>query len=367
MKKKKLLVLTGGGDCPGLNSVIQSIVKSAHYSKNEWEVWGSKKAFNGLLTDPMELVKLDLNKVKDIQSRGGTILETSNSGNPICYPRKKPDGTIEIVDLSEELIQKLKDLEIDVVINIGGDGSQQISQHLFEKGVNIIGVPKTIDNDLAATDLTFGFQTAVETATEAVDKLVTTAQSHNRVMIAEVMGRDAGWICLYTAVAGNADIAIIPEIPYKISAIINKLKTKINHKKEGFAIIVVAEGAKPEGGERVCRECHDLKYQNPLLGGISYQLMKEIQEKMDVEIRVTVLGHTQRGGSPIAFDRVIATQFGAKAFELAEQGKFGEMVSLSRSQIISVKLKDAIAYNKQITNNNYLLKTAQNIGICVGI
>ena len=365
MTTRKMLISTGGGDCPGLNTVIRAIVRSACSSATNWEIWGSKRAFNGLLDTPQDLVKLDLATVAGIQVKGGTILETSNKGNPIAFPVKQSDGSIIEIDRSQELIDKLNDLSIDVLVNIGGDGSQKISQHLYERGVNVIGVPKTIDNDLNATDFTFGFQTAVETATEAVDKLVSTAESHNRVMIAEVMGRDAGWICLYTAVAAGADVALIPEIPYDLDVVVKKINQRVQN-GHGFAIILIAEGAKAKDGERVCRACSDYLYENPLLGGIGYQLMNDIKAKLDVEMRVTVLGHVQRGGTPIAFDRVLATQFGVKAFELAENKKYGQMVSYVGNKLVSVPLKKAVSNYKKISSNDFLLQSAKKIGICLG-
>ncbi len=242
MSKKKILVLTGGGDCPGLNAVIRAIVKSAENDGN-WEVIGSIEAFNGLLKDPMELVPLNNEAIKGIHVLGGTIIKTTNKGNPMSYPVLQEDGSYIYKDLTDKLINRINSMNIDAVINIGGDGSQAISQHLFEKGVNIIGVPKTIDNDLSTTDLTFGFSTAVQIATDAFDKLVTTASSHNRVMILEVMGRDAGWIALHTALAGGAEICLIPEIPFTIKNVRKEINKRYD-KGRGFVNIVIAEGAK---------------------------------------------------------------------------------------------------------------------------
>ncbi|MFT5170821.1 MAG: 6-phosphofructokinase, partial [Candidatus Marinamargulisbacteria bacterium] len=246
MSKKKCLIVTGGGDCPGLNAVIRSIVRCAHFSK-KWEIWGSMRAFNGILESPQHLVKLTKNKVSGIHIRGGTILETTNKGDPFSFPVKDKEGNWQLKDRSAELISAIRTAKFEAVINIGGDGSQKISQKLYEKGLPMIGIPKTIDNDLSATEFTFGFQSAVDVATEAVDKLVSTAQSHNRVMIAEVMGRDAGWICLNAAVAAGAHVALIPEIPYDINSVLRHLKTRIK-KGRGFANIVIAEGAHPKEG-----------------------------------------------------------------------------------------------------------------------
>ncbi|MBT3261009.1 ATP-dependent 6-phosphofructokinase [bacterium] len=362
---KKILILTGGGDCPGLNPVIRAITRAAHYSKDDWEVLGSIKAFCGILDEPQKIIKLTNKIVAGLEVKGGTILETTNKGDPFCYPTVKSDGSFIIEDRSDELITKIKKLGVEAVICIGGDGTQAISQKLYEKGLNIIGVPKTIDNDLSATDFTFGFQTAVETATEAVDKLVTTAQSHNRVMIAEVMGRDAGWIALYTAVAAGAEIALIPEIPYDIEKIIQTIKGRIVD-GQGFVNIVMAEGAKPKKGKMVTRNCQEKGYHKPLLGGIGFTLMEEIKKRLDVSIRVTVLGHIQRGGTPIAFDRILATQFGIKSFELAERKQFGHMVSLLGANFTSIPIKKAIAKYKCIAPDNYLLNCARKLGICLG-
>lgn len=362
--KKRLLVLTGGGDCPGLNTVIRAVVRSA-YCAGGWEVIGSKRAFNGVLEDPQDLVTLDYHSVSGIHVKGGTILETVNKGDPFAYPIQDASGNWVIVDRSDDLIRRLNDLDIDAVVSIGGDGSQKISQKLFEKGVNIVGVPKTIDNDLFATDLTFGFQTAVEIATEAVDKLVTTAESHNRVMIAEVMGRDAGWICLHTAVAAGAEIALIPEIPYDLDKLVDKIQSRVVNNR-GFAIMVVAEGSRPKDGVVVSQKSKEIGYQNVRLGGIGYHLMADLQDRIDIDMRVTVLGHVQRGGIPVAFDRVLATQFGAKAFDLVQSGQFGHMVSYSRFAFTSVPIKEAISYYKFVTDDNYLLQTARNMGMCLG-
>ncbi|MCK5218515.1 ATP-dependent 6-phosphofructokinase [bacterium] len=360
---KRILITTGGGDCPGLNAVIRAIVKRAG-QEEEWEVLGSIDAFHGILKDPMEIMQLDKKTVAGIHVRGGTIIGTTNKGSPFAWPIKKPDGSWENVDRSDELIRRLKSRKIDAVVNIGGDGSQDISQRLFRKGVNIIGVPKTIDNDLSCTDFTFGFQTAVEVATDAVDKLVTTAASHNRVMILEVMGRGAGWIALSAAVAGGAEVVLIPEIPYDIEKVAVKLRSRIKNGK-GFAIIVVAEGAKPVGGKKAARESDEVGYQNVRLGGIGFKLMDELKKRLDVSMRVTVLGHLQRGGIPCAFDRILATQFGVKAVELIKDGKYGRMVAYRHPDIVDVSLEDVTAYNL-INQDNYLLKTARGHNICLG-
>jgi len=262
--KKRVLVATGGGDCPGLYAVIRGIVKRAAQER-DWEVVGSYQAFNGVLYEPMELMTLDEKTVSGIHVKGGTIIGTTNKGGPFAWPIKDNDGKWTSVDRSDELIRKLQYQNVEAVINIGGDGSQQISQKLYEKGLNVIGVPKTIDNDLAGTDFTFGFQTAVEVATDAVDKLVTTAESHNRIFLLEVMGRDAGWIALHSAVAGGAEVVLIPEIPYDVNKIMERIHQRITFGR-GFLIIVIAEGAMPKGGQVVAQESNEIGYAHKHLG-----------------------------------------------------------------------------------------------------
>jgi ATP-dependent phosphofructokinase / diphosphate-dependent phosphofructokinase len=361
---KHVLVITGGGDCPGLNAVIRSVVRRAA-QEQDWKILGSIDAYHGVLREPREIVELDRNMVAGIHVRGGTIIGTTNKGSPFEWPSKNSDGTWMMVDRSDELIRILSFLGIDAVISIGGDGSQRIAWQLYQKGLNVIGVPKTIDNDLSCTDFTFGFQTAVEIATEAVDKLVTTAASHNRVMILEVMGRDAGWIALSAAVAGGADVALIPEIPYDIDKVVAKLRSRIRDRK-GFAIIVVAEGAKPVNGEVVAHASKEVGYQNVHLGGIGYRVMEEIKARLDVDIRVTVLGHLQRGGIPIAFDRILASQFGVKAVEMVSQERYGRMVAYRHPEVVDIPLEQAVGTYNLVGLNHYLLKTARGLDISMG-
>ncbi len=359
------MVLTGGGDCPGLNAVIRAIVKRAS-QESDWEVLGSIKAFDGILNEPTELMVLDMEKVAGIHYQGGTIIQTTNKGGPYAWPVKNKKGEWEYVDRSDEMIRKLSYLGIDAVISIGGDGSQRISQRLFEQGLNVIGVPKTIDNDLSATDSTFGFQTAIEVATEAVDKLVTTAASHNRVFILEVMGRDAGWIALNAAVAGGAEICLLPEIPYDINEVLSKINSRF-HKGRGFAIIIVAEGAKPKDGTVIGEKSKEVGYENVRLGGIGFKLQDDlINMGCEHDIRVTVLGHLQRGGVPVAYDRVLASQFGVKAFEMVLNEEYGRMVSYRHPYITSVSLVDAIQKPNLVTLDTALMKTARGLGISFG-
>ncbi len=362
---KRVLVATGGGDCPGLNAVIRGIVKRA-LKEPDWEVLGSIESFNGILREPSEIMVLDKKAVEGIHYKGGTILGTTNKGGPFLWPIKTNDGTWIYVDRSDEMIRKLQYMGVEAVISIGGDGSQRFSQAFFEKGLNIIGVPKTIDNDLSATDFTFGFQTAVQIATEAVDKLVTTAASHNRTFILEVMGRDAGWIALNSAIAGGADVCLIPEIPFDIMKVKEKVESRYT-KGRGFCNIVIAEGAKPIDGDVVSTAADEIGYAHRKLGGVGEQLRIDLKEVgLEQDVRVTVLGHLQRGGIPIAYDRVLATQFGVKAFEMVLERKFGHMVAYRHPDIISVPLLEVINNPNFVDVNSNLVKTAKGVGICFG-
>jgi 6-phosphofructokinase len=345
--------------------VIRGIVKRAQ-KEREWEVLGSYRAYDGVLIEPMELIELDDKAVAGIHIKGGTILSTTNKGGPFAWPVKKKDGSYEYVDRSDEFLRRLSYQGIDAVISIGGDGSQTISQKLYEKGCNIIGVPKTIDNDIRATDFTFGFQTAVEIATDAVDKLVTTAESHNRIMILEVMGREAGWIALHSAVAGGAEICLIPEIPYDIDKVIEKIQQRIV-KNRGFIIIVVAEGAKPKGGDISAEASDEVGYANKRIRGAGIRLENELKNAgVDQDIRVSILGHLQRGGVPNAYDRILATQFGTKAFEMVLNEEYGKMVAYRHPDIISVPLIEAISEYNFVDANDPLVQTARGVGISFG-
>ncbi|MCS6973743.1 MAG: ATP-dependent 6-phosphofructokinase [Cyclobacteriaceae bacterium] len=361
---KKVLVVTGGGDCPGLNAVIRGIAKRARKEKN-WEVWGSIEAFNGVLNEPQHIIRLTSHKTAGIHVKGGTILKTTNKSNPLKYPVIQPDGTVKELDRSDELVQKIRSLGFDAVINIGGDGSQRISRVLYQKGLPIVGVPKTIDNDLSATDMTFGFQTAVQIATDAFDKLVTTAESHHRVMIMEVMGRDAGWIALHTAIAGGAEICLIPEIPYDVNKLVKRIEARYTHGK-GFVNIVVAEGARPVDGTVVAR-AGEKGSEHKRLGGIAFQLAQQLKDAgCKAEIRETVLGHIQRGGTPTAFDRVLASLFGVKAMELVIHEEFGKMVALKNNNITYVSLEEATREYNFVQKDSYLIKAARGLGISFG-
>jgi len=360
---KKALILTGGGDCPGLNAVIRAVYRRLR-QEPDWELHGSIEAFNGVLAEPQQIKKITGSLVAGIHVKGGTILKTTNKGNPLNFPVEMPDGTVVFEDRSDVLVSKLKELEFDAVINIGGDGSQRISKALFDKGIPMIGVPKTIDNDLSATDVTFGFQTAVQVATDSFDKLVTTAESHHRVMIMEVMGRDAGWIALHTAIAGGAEICLIPEIPYDIGKVLQQVNRRYVNGK-GFVNIVVAEGAHAIGSSTV--GVGEVGSEHKRLRGIAYQLSDELKAAGCLaEVRETILGHVQRGGTPTAYDRVLASLFGVKAAELALEGRFGKMVTFKNNEISSVPLEEATRDYNYIDKDSYLVQAARGLGISFG-
>ena len=349
---KRVGILTGGGDCPGLNAVIRAAVRTL-IRDYDLDVVGIQLGFEGLLT--RSIVPLGGDQIRGILPKGGTLLRTTNRGNPFQYPM--PEG---VIDRSQECIDNIHDLGIDGIIAIGGDGTLKIAQRLCDMGIPMVAVPKTIDNDLAATDYTFGFHTAVAVATDAVDRLHTTAESHDRVMLLEVMGRNAGWIALYAGIAGGADIILIPEIPYGPEAIVKMISER---KAEGakFDIIVVAEGAKRIGGEEAY-----LDKEKHRLGGIAYQVAADIQQQIDLEIRVTVLGHIQRGGSPIAFDRILASRFGKAAADLVATGRFGNMVALRGDDIVSVPIADAVSRPKYVDPDGELVATARSLGVSFG-
>jgi len=345
-------ICTGGGDAPGLNAVIRAAVKSA-VLKYKWKVIGIPDGFDGLIW-PEKSRELTLKDVSGILPRGGTILGTTNRGNPFHY--NMVENSVEVVrDISAEVMANSRKLGIDAVISIGGDGSQKIALDLFHKGFNIVGVPKTIDNDLSATEVTFGFDTALHTATDAVDKIHTTAESHHRVMLVEVMGRDAGWIAVEAGIAGGAHVILIPEIPFTIEKICNYVAARETYGKL-FTIVVVAEGIPlpPELKE------------NRRAGAISNVIGNAIAARSGKEVRVSVLGHVQRGGSPSPFDRILATRFGVAAVDLVAQGGFGKMVCLRSERIETVDIADAVGRMKTVDPEGELIRAARAIGICFG-
>ena len=353
-------ILTGGGDCPGLNAVIRSIAKPAMGYFNA-KIVGILDGFEGLVEGRMRpLTKLD---VSGIINLGGTILGTSNKGDPFHYPVEHSSG-IQIEDCSEKAVKNYRDWGLDCLIAIGGDGTMNIAYRFSQMGLNVVGVPKTIDNDLEATDTTFGYDSAVAVACEAIDRLQTTASAHHRVMVIEVMGRYAGWIALAAGVAGGADVILIPEIPFSWMALYETVLKRSTGAR--FSIVCVAEGAKPRGEEIVIQE-KDAKRTDPVrLGGIGDLVARRIRENTGLETRVTVLGHLQRGGSPTAFDRILATKFGAAAIEAASKGQFGCMVSLQGRDVVTVRLEDAIKRQRLVPPDSQLIMTARAVGTSFG-
>lgn len=359
-KVRRIGVLTGGGDCPGLNAVIRGVTKPAQdYGMS---VLGILDGFEGLVEGRARELKNE--DVSGILARGGTVLGSSNKGDPFHWPVLK-DGKIEIVDKSQSALKNYQAWNLDALIAIGGDGTMHICKKLGDMGMNMIGVPKTIDNDLDATDLTFGHDSAVFVVSEALDRLHTTASSHHRVIVMEVMGRYAGWIALNGGLAGGADIILIPEIPFKWDKIYDKiLKRELMGKK--FSLVCVAEGAKPADGEMVIKG-QDIKRHDPVqLGGIGELVAQRIEENTGRETRVTVLGHLQRGGSPTPFDRILSTKFGAFAIELAAQKKFARMVALKGNDIKNVKIEDAISKQKLVKQDTQAVIAARAVGISFG-
>ncbi len=357
---KRIAVLTGGGDCPGLNAVIRAIVRSATH--HDIEVLGILDGFKGAVEG--EFVPLGLKEVSGILPRGGTILGTSNRDNPFSY-NVMVDGKMVQEDRSDLVISNIKDKGIDCLVVIGGDGSLSIALELAVKGLPVVGVPKTIDNDLLATDLTFGFQSAVETAQEALDKLHTTAESHHRVMILEVMGRYAGWIALYSGIAGGADVILIPEVPYDIEKVAEAINDRKSKNKK-FSIIVVAEGAKPGDGEMVVKQVFEGRTDPVKLGGIGEKVGRDLEGLINLETRVTVLGHMQRGGSPNTFDRILATRYGVAALDAVVAKDFGKMVALQGTSIVTVPLSEAVKHLKKIIPVDEVLLAARKLGLKFG-
>jgi ATP-dependent phosphofructokinase / diphosphate-dependent phosphofructokinase len=357
----RLAVNTGGGDAPGLNAVIRAVVLSA---LNEgWEVVGIRRGYEGLL-DGDGLVPMDRASVQGITHLGGTILGTTNRGNPLKWPQKRPDGTVEIVDRSGEILRAFDEQEIDALIAIGGDGSLHIAAALYDCGLPVVGVPKTIDNDLAATQVTFGFHTAVQTATDAIDKLHSTAESHERVIAVELMGRHTGWIALFAGITGSADAILIPEIPFEMAKVARHLQDKYLRGPR-YGIVVVAEGARPAGGE-ASLVAEDKPGRSARYGGIAERVASEIQNLTGLETRSLVLGHLQRGGQPTAYDRLLALRFGAAAVDLVGRGEFGCMVALDPPKVLAVPLREAVASLKKVPDDSDVVNTARRLGISFG-
>lgn len=378
---KKVGILANGGDVSGFNAVIRAIVKTAE--NHGVECYGIVDGYNGLLKKDFEKLSTAANgEAVGILPKGGSIIGSSTNANIFNYKIVNEDGSVEYKDLSEQAIENIKEFGFDCIFTLGGDGTQKSARDFSTKGVNIIGVPKTIDNDVACTEITFGYNTAVSVAMEALDRLHTTGETHHRIMVLEVMGRYAGWIALESAIAGGADVALIPEIPYDI----NKVATKIeNRKKRGknFSIVVVAEGAKTKDGKMVVQNIRNngAGVDNTKLGGVGQVVAKQLEELTGLEARNTTLGYMQRGGTPTAFDRVLSTKYGSKAMELALEGKFGTLVVIKNGKLDSASLEDVVGNNtkigavsgntaesnlRKVTMDDDLVKTARDIGINLG-
>jgi phosphofructokinase-like protein len=359
---RRVGVLTGGGDAPGLNAVIRAVVRSCEISSGA-KVVGISEGFIGLVENKAR--ELDIREMSGLLVRGGTILGTTNRGNPFNYAFRRPDGVEELIDASGTVKKNVERLGLDCLIVIGGDGSLSIGERLYrELGIPVVGVPKTIDNDLSATDYTFGFATALEVATSALDRLHTTAESHHRVMLLEVMGREAGWIALHAGLAGGGDVVLIPEIPYRLEPLLAKFRAR-ERRGRPFSLVVVAEGAAPAGGAQVFSG-QDAVTGWKRLGGVSYSIAREIEARGGYEVRATVLGHIQRGGTPAPVDRILATRFGVEAARLATSRDFGKMVALRGDEIVSVPLADAIGHLKRVEPDGQLVRAARAIGVVFG-
>lgn len=357
---KKIGILTGGGDAPGLNAVIRAAIKTA-VNVYGCEVLGIRNGYDGFL-DEDGIIPLGLEEVRGILPRGGTILGAANRGNP--YARKvMRDGVEVTIDVSGEIVRAIESLKLDALLVLGGDGTLRIAHELWQKGAPVIGVPKTIDNDIGGTDMTFGFDTALNIASEALDRLHTTAESHHRAMVLELMGRDAGFITLQAGISGGADVILIPEIPFKFESVLNKIRERAESGRK-FSILAVSEGAKPLNGGQVFSRKGDEVYV-PRLGGIG-QVVGEYIERNGFESRVTVLGHLQRGGTPTAFDRLLATRYGAAAVRLAASGGFDRMVALRGGCVIDIPLEEATAIPKRVQMDDDAVITARNVGISFG-
>ena len=356
-ERKRIGILTSGGDCAGLNAVIRAVTRCA-VNVYGWEVLGICKATHGLMTHPPEAMPLDVTKVDNLLTMGGTILGTTNKGDPFAFPMS--DGTL--IDRSSEIIEGYRQLDLDALIGIGGDGSLAILRKLAQQGgINLVGIPKTIDNDVGITERSIGFDTAVNIATEAIDRLHFTAASHSRVMILEVMGRDAGHIALNAGIAGGANMIMIPEIPYKIENICQHIQ-KRQARGQDYSIAVVSEAVCTESGD-VLEQGH---FADCRLGGIGQYLAEQITHKSGAETRVTVLGHTQRGGISSPLDRILASAFGVAAVDLIAEEKYDRMVAWQNRQVTNIPIAEAIKDYRAVDPEDTLVKTARGLGICLG-
>jgi len=361
---RRIAVNTGGGDAPGLNAVIRSVVLAA--LARDWEVVGIQKGYGGLFASAEGgLIQMTRDSVRGITHTGGTILGTSNRGNPFSWPVPGEGGSLVEVDRSADVIDAFEQAGIDALIAIGGDGSLSIAHELSMRGLPVVGVPKTIDNDVDSTFFTFGFMTACYIATEAIDRLHSTAESHDRVMIIEVMGRDAGWIAMHSGIAGSADAILIPEIPFTIESVAEKIRDRERHGRH-FSIVVVAEGAALAGGEQLTVEAAGGGREEARLGGIGERLARDLEAATGKECRHLVLGHLQRGGVPAAYDRLLALRFGAAAVRCVEMRAFGTMVALQPPRVVAVPMAEAIRRRKTVPLDGDLVQTARDLGISLG-
>lgn len=362
---RRIAVSTGGGDAPGLNAVIRAVAIAAF--RHGWECIGIRDGYNGLFLPEQYpqggLIALTPERVRGITHLGGTILGTTNRGNPMKFPTPQPDGSLAEVDRTDELLARFREHHIDALISIGGDGSLTIANHFAQKGLRVVGVPKTIDNDLDGTVITFGFDTAVSFATECVDRLHSTAESHGRVMVVEVMGRYAGWIALNTGVSSSSDVILLPEIPYQMEPVLATLRARAAAGKR-YAIVIVAEGAKPAGGGHAVIEKRLGAAER--LGGAGERVAKDIAEALGQETRHVVLGHLLRGGSPTTFDRLISLRFGAAAVRALAEGQSGIMVALDPPTVRYVPLAAATSRMKTVPLDCDTIRTARELGICLG-
>jgi len=356
----KIAINTGGGDAPGLNAAIRAATLAA--LRRGWEVYGIENGYGSIYTDE-PFVKLTEKSVRGITLMGGTILGTANKGNPFEMRYKKEDGTWDTKDVSDHLMQTFDDYGIDALVAIGGDGSMRIANKLVNKGLNIVGVPKTIDNDIWGCDVTLGFDTARSIATEAIDRITTTAESHQRLMVVEVMGRYAGWIALLSGLASTADVILMPEIPFTYDSIIEKIEER-KSKDKHYTMIVVAEGATPKGGELVTKG--KTLGQEVQLGGIAQQVAAELTERTGQESRSVVLGHLQRGGSPTTYDRLISLRFGAAAIRCVQEKDFNKLVVLQDNKLTSIPINEVANKMKSVPLDSDTVQTARDIGICLG-
>lgn len=362
MGKRRVAILTGGGDCPGLNAVIRGVTKTA-VTQYGLEVIGFQDGFEGLIEN--RFIFLTFESVSGILTQGGTILGSSNKANPFAHIVYENDKPVE-KDVSDKSMELYHDLGLDALIAVGGDGTMTIAGQLAEKGANVVGVPKTIDKDLMETDTTFGFDSARNVATEAIDRLHSTAQSHHRVMVVEVMGRNAGWLALESGIAGGGDIILIPELPYEMKEIVKVVRQRSRFGKR-FSIIVVSEGAKAKGGQQVVKKVVEDSPEKVRLGGISHRIANQVEEETGIECRVAQLGHLQRGGTPTPLDRILATQFAVKSMELVAAGQFNTMVAIHGNEIVSIPIEKVMGKQKTVPKDEPLIKAGISVGTSFGV